>query len=262
VAKGKKIRLDVLLVDLGLAESRTKAQALVRAGEVTVDGQLHDKPGMSVRADADISVREPMPYVSRGGYKLAAALDQFDVDPSDLTCLDVGSSTGGFTDVLLQRGAELVYAVDVGRGQLAWRLRGDERVVSMERTDVRSIDNLPRAIHLAVVDVAFISLRRVLPPVGRLLNDDGLVIALVKPQFEAGRDQVGRGGIVRDPDVHRQVLADLAEWAGESEWRVAGAAASPITGSSGNREFLVMLAMPGAQVDAMTREDAVAAALA
>lgn len=262
MANAKKERLDVLLVDLGLAESRTKAQALVRAGEVTVDGQLHDKPGMSVRGDATVIVREPMPYVSRGGFKLAAALDEFRIDPNGQVCMDVGSSTGGFTDALLQRGASLVYAIDVGRGQLAWSLRGDPRVVSMERTDMRSVDDLPDAIDLAVIDVAFISLRRVLPAVARLLRDEGLAVALVKPQFEAGRDQVGRGGVVRDPEIHRAVLEDLMGWAVQNQWRVAGAIASPITGPSGNREFLVLLAAPGAAVSTVPTDVAIAAALA
>jgi len=261
VPSKRKARLDVLLVERGLAETRSKAQALIRAGEVTVDGRLLDKPGMTVSADAEVAVRAPAPYVSRGGYKLAAALDAFDIDPSGSVCLDVGASTGGFTDVLLQRGAALVYAVDVGRGQLAWRLRGDSRVVSMERTDVRSLDTLPRPVDLATIDVAFISLRRVLPSVRPLLRDDGAAIALVKPQFEAGRDQVGRGGIVRDSQVHRQVLLDLLDHAADSGWLVGGAAASPITGAAGNREFLVLLAMPGADFASLTPEDAVTAAL-
>jgi 23S rRNA (cytidine1920-2'-O)/16S rRNA (cytidine1409-2'-O)-methyltransferase len=261
VAKGIKVRLDILVVQRHLSESRAKAQALIRAGEVTVDGHVFDKPGMSVPADAVVVVREQSPYVSRGGYKLTAALDAFGVDPRAQVCLDVGASTGGFTDVLVQRGASLVYAVDVGRGQLAWRLRGHPRVVSMERTDIRSVESLPNAIDLAVVDVAFISLRRVLPPVHRLIRRDGLVVALVKPQFEAGRKQVGRGGVVRDPIVHRRVLEDLLAWAEEHGWRVAGAVASPITGAAGNREFLILLTMPDATATPLPASAAVAAAL-
>jgi 23S rRNA (cytidine1920-2'-O)/16S rRNA (cytidine1409-2'-O)-methyltransferase len=258
MARRERQRLDLTLVALGLAPSRSKAQALIRAGEVLVDGQVFDKPGMAVAADAAISVRARDPYVGRGAHKLAAALDRFELDPRDLACLDVGASTGGFTDVLLQRGARIVYAVDVGRGQLAWSLRNDPRVVSMERTDIRRVQALPETIDLATVDVSFISLRLVLPAIRRLLSDDAQVVILVKPQFEAGRDSVGRGGVVRDPAVHAQVLAEIISWASEHGWRVMDSAPSPITGSRGNREFLLLARPastpgPGPDVEGVVR---------
>jgi 23S rRNA (cytidine1920-2'-O)/16S rRNA (cytidine1409-2'-O)-methyltransferase len=248
-------RLDVVLVQRGLADTRARAQALIRSGRVSVAGQREDKPGTLIPSDARVEVREPMPYVSRGGYKLAAALDAFGVDPRGLTCLDVGASTGGFTDVLLQRGARRVYAVDVGRGQLAWKLRADERVVSLERTDIRAVRSLPEPVDLAVADVAFISLRLVLPALEALLRPDGRLVALVKPQFEAGRAQVGRGGIVRDPAVHRQVLRDVAGWAAGQGWRLAGAARAAVEGASGNQEFLLFLGRPAAAVPDRSAEE-------
>jgi 23S rRNA (cytidine1920-2'-O)/16S rRNA (cytidine1409-2'-O)-methyltransferase len=234
-------RLDVRLVEEGLAETRTRAQALVQAGQVTVNGQVFDKPGMSVPTDARIEVRARLGFVGRGALKLVAALDAFTVDPTGLACLDVGASTGGFTDALLQRGARFVYSVDVGRGQLAWALRRHPCVANLERTDIRALTELPEPIDLATVDVAFISLRLVLPPVARLLADRGQVIALVKPQFEAGRDRVGRRGLVTDVAVHRAVLSATLAWAAANDWAVRGLIASPITGASGNREFLTLL---------------------
>lgn len=237
-----KPRLDGLLVARGLADTRTRAQALIRTGAVTVNGQVFDKPGMPVAEDAAIEVRASLPYVGRGGYKLAAALDAFDLDPVGRACLDVGSSTGGFTDVLLQRSARHVYAVDVGRGQLAWRLREDARVTVMEQTDIRNVDTLPESISLVAVDVAFISLKLVLPAVKPLLAPDADVVALIKPQFEAGRAEVGKGGIVRDVSVQLRVVAELTAWVEEHGWRVIGKAiASPITGTDGNQEYLVRL---------------------
>lgn len=249
-----KERLDVLLVERDLADTRARAQALIRAGEVEVNGQVSDKPGQIIRRDARLVIRVPLPFVSRGGVKLAYALDYFGVDPTGRSCLDVGASTGGFTDALLQRGARRVFAVDVGRGQLAWRLRTDSRVVNLERTDIRQANPLPDQISLATIDVAFISLRQVLPAVQRLLAEDGEAIALVKPQFEAGRRQVGRGGIVRDPAVHVAVLQDILSVASASGWRLLAASPSPIAGAKGNREFLIWLGMAQTTAPALSVE--------
>ncbi|MCE7938647.1 MAG: TlyA family RNA methyltransferase [Chloroflexi bacterium CFX6] len=243
----RRERLDVLVAERHGIASRARAQALIRAGEVEVDGQIVDKPGHLVNRDARIDLRARPLYVSRGGLKLAHALDRFGIDPRGLACLDVGASTGGFTDVLVQRGARRVYAVDVGWGQLAWGLRGHPAVVVLERTDIRTVAALPEAVDLAVIDVAFISLRLVLPAVQRLLAPDGQVVALVKPQFEAGRASVGRGGVVRDPDVHRAVVHDTVAMSTRAGWRVLGVTASPITGADGNREFLLWLAAPGTE---------------
>jgi len=213
-----RLRLDTLLVQRGLAESRAKAQALILAGDVWVNGQVQRRPGTLVEAEAVVEVRGGLPYVSRGGLKLAAALDRFGLSPAGLICLDVGASTGGFTDCLLQRGARRVYAIDVGYGQLDWRLRRDPRVVVLERTNIRYLESLPEAIDLATIDVSFISLRLVLPAVGRLVHTQGQAIALVKPQFEAGRGLIGKGGVVRDPALHRLVLRTVAEQASSLGW--------------------------------------------
>jgi 23S rRNA (cytidine1920-2'-O)/16S rRNA (cytidine1409-2'-O)-methyltransferase len=257
-----KARLDELLVARGLVPTRSRAQALIRAGEVRVGGQVFDKPGMSVAADAQIEVRQAQPYVSRGGLKLAGALAAFGIDPADAVCLDVGASTGGFTDVLLQQGARQVYAVDVGRGQLAWALRQDPRVVNLERTDVRRLGPLPRTPSLAVVDVSFISLGHVLGPLRALLAPDGQAVALVKPQFEAGRHQVGRGGLVRDPLVHRSVLLDVLGKAAAAGWRLVGAAPAAVRGGSGNQEYFVHLAAPGSSLPDRPPAELATAALA
>lgn len=244
-----RVRLDQLLVDRGLAESRSRAQALVLAGKVGVgegDAARHDrKPGDLVAADVVIDVAEPEPYVSRGGYKLAAALDAFEIDPAGLVCLDVGSSTGGFTDVLLQRGASRVYALDVGRGQLADSLRRDPRVVSMERMNARHLTgtSLPEPIALATIDVSFISLDIVLGPVASTLARGGQIIALVKPQFEAGRGRTDHG-VVRDPAIHREVLERIVATASALRIGTRAVIPSPLTGPEGNREFLAQLA-PG-----------------
>jgi 23S rRNA (cytidine1920-2'-O)/16S rRNA (cytidine1409-2'-O)-methyltransferase len=243
-----RVRLDQLVVDRGLAESRSKAQALILAGSIRVgegDAARSDlKAGDLVATDALIAIAEREPYVSRGGHKLAAALDAFSIDPDGLVCLDVGASTGGFTDVLLQRGARHVYAVDVGRGQLAERLRRDERVVSMERTNARDLtpSTLPEPVDLAVVDVSFISLRLVLRPVAATLRPGpaARIVALVKPQFEAGRGRTDRG-VVRDPAIHREVLDRVVEAAVALGLGAQGVIASPILGPEGNREFLVGL---------------------
>ena len=244
-----RVRLDQLLVERGLAESRTRAQALVLAGKVGVgegDTARHDrKPGDLVAADVTIDVAGPEPYVSRGGHKLAAALDAFGIDPTGMVCLDVGSSTGGFTDVLLQRGASRVYALDVGRGQLAESLRRDPRVVSMERTNARHLttSSLPEPIGLATIDVSFISLELVLGPVVSTLAPGGQIVALVKPQFEAGRGRTDHG-VVRNPAVHREVLERIVRAASERRIGTRAVIASPLTGPEGNREFLAHLA-PG-----------------
>jgi 23S rRNA (cytidine1920-2'-O)/16S rRNA (cytidine1409-2'-O)-methyltransferase len=242
--KAEKIsreRLDVLVHERGFSASRSRAQALIRAGLVNVDGQRMDKPGMSVPRSAIIEVKQRLPFVGRGGLKMKAALEAFDVDPSGLACIDVGASTGGFTDCLLQNHARIVYAVDVGRAQLDWKLRNDPRVVSMERTDIRGLPALPEPMDLAVVDVAFISLLRVLPSLQRHLRPSGRIIALVKPQFEVGRERVGRGGIVRDPALRREVLESVLTWAAGEGWMLRGVCDSPISGQGGNREFLVLL---------------------
>jgi len=242
-----KVRLDQLLVDRGLAESRAKAQALVLAGKVHVgegDSARRDrKPGDQVDTTAPLRVDGPEAYVSRGGHKLAAALDAFGIDPAGLTALDVGASTGGFTDVLLQRGARHVYALDVGRGQLAESLRRDARVSSLERTNARTLTatTLPAPIDLAVIDVSFISLDKVLGPVQTTLTATGHIVALVKPQFEAGKGRTEKG-VVRDPAIHREVLERVTTSARTIGLGSRDVLASPILGPDGNREFLVHLA--------------------
>jgi len=239
--KQRKQRIDLLLVERGLAVSRTEAQCLILANQVTVDGKKIVKPGSQVPVGASIAVAERMPYVSRGGFKLEAALDAFSVSARGLVAADVGASTGGFADCLLQRGASRVYAIDVGYGQLAWSLRQDPRVVVMERTNARYLESLPEPIHLTTVDVSFISLTLILPRVHDWLVPDGRVIPLIKPQFEAGRKQVGKGGGVRDPDVHREVLRRTLTWASENGLPPRGLIRSPITGPAGNVEFLPIL---------------------
>ncbi len=240
----KKERLDRLLVARGLAESRSRAQALIMAGEVFVEGVRADKAGMAVPTDAQVAVIAPLPYVSRGGFKLAAALEAFGLDVTGRVCADVGACTGGFTDVLLQNGAARVYAIDVGYGQLDWKLRQDERVVVLERTNARHLEALPEPVSFVAIDVSFISLRLILPAVQGWLTPQADIVALIKPQFEAGREQVGKGGIVREPAIHRQVLAELATWFADNGLTPAGLIRSPIEGSEGNVEFLVWL-QPG-----------------
>jgi 23S rRNA (cytidine1920-2'-O)/16S rRNA (cytidine1409-2'-O)-methyltransferase len=249
------VRLDQLLVDRGLAETRSRAQALVLAGRVRVgvgDSARSDrKPGDLIPATSQVAVAEPEPYVSRGGHKLAAALDAFGIDPAGRVCLDVGASTGGFTDLLLQRGAARVYALDVGRGQLAEALRGDPRVVSMERTNARTLTaaTLPEPVDLATIDVSFISLAKVLGPVASTLAPGGAIVALVKPQFEAGKGRTDRG-VVRDPVIHREVLERVvAEATADVGLGARAVTASPILGPQGNREFLVHLAPGPGRVD-------------
>jgi len=239
-----KERLDKLLVARGLAESREQAQRLIMAGLVLVEDRPATKPGHKIPTDAAIRVKARPQYVSRGGHKLVAALDAFGVTPAGRVCADLGASTGGFTDVLLQRGAARVYAVDVGYGQLHWRLRTDPRVVVMERTNARYLQSLPEPVQLAVIDASFISLRLLLPAARRILAPGGEIIALIKPQFEAGRERVGKGGVVRDARVHRQVLREVVDWAIAHDFGPQGLIPSPILGPKGNREFLVWL-QPG-----------------
>jgi 23S rRNA (cytidine1920-2'-O)/16S rRNA (cytidine1409-2'-O)-methyltransferase len=236
-----KERLDAAVVMRGLAESRARAQALILGGGVSVDGAVVTRPATMVSEDSKIElVREPLPYVSRGGLKLRHALDRFDIDVEGRLAVDVGASTGGFTDVLLQAGAVRVYAIDVGYGQLAWTLRHDPRVVVMERTNIKHVSELPEPADLAVVDVSFISLRQVLPAVEHLLTQDGEAVALIKPQFEAGRDRVKKG-VVRDPEVWREVLQQTLAAAEAGGWTVLGLERSPIRGPAGNVEFLAHL---------------------
>ena len=235
-----KQRLDTLIVERGLAESRARAQALVMAGEVLVDGRRADKPGMAVPEDSQIEVKAELPYVSRGGLKLAHAIDAFDLGPriAGKVALDIGASTGGFTDALLQSGAARVYAVDVGTNQLAWKLRQDPRVVAMEQTNIRYLQALPELADLATADVSYIGLELVTPAAARLTTPEAFMVLLVKPQFEAGREQVGKGGVVRDPQVHRDVIRRLAAAWREQGLHFSGLARSPIEGPAGNVEYL------------------------
>ena len=239
-------RLDVTLVVRGLAESRSRAQAVIMAGEVYVNGQKADKAGMDVPLEAEVEVRGNVcPYVSRGGLKLEKALRDFGVDPTGYVCSDSGASTGGFTDCLLQQGASKVFAIDVGYGQLAWKIRSDPRVVVMERTNIRYVtpEDLGEALDLSVVDVSFISLRIVLPAIQRLLKPTGQVLCLIKPQFEAGKENVGKKGVVRDPAVHEQVLRDFVALATELGFTLRNLTFSPVKGPEGNIEFLGHLSL-------------------
>lgn len=249
-----KKRLDLVLTELGLCESRERAKATIMSGVVYVDGQKSDKPGMPVSDTAKIEVRaQTLQYVSRGGLKLEKALDHFAVSPEGRICVDCGASTGGFTDCLLKRGAVKVYAIDVGYGQLAWSLRNDPRVVSMERTNIRYVthEQVPDCPTLAVIDVSFISLRLVLPAVRGLLAGDGEVVCLIKPQFEAGRENVGKKGVVRDAGIHEEVLRTFMADAAAAGFSVRALTFSPIKGPEGNIEFLGYLGLDGepAQID-------------
>lgn len=243
MSKPGKTRIDQLLVDRGLAESRAKAQALVMAGLIVVGDKRVDKPGQQVAADVQITLKgKDHPWVSRGGLKLAKGLDEFHIDPSGLTCLDLGASTGGFTDVLLTRGAAKVYAVDVGHGQLDWKLRGDPRVVVLEKTNARHLgaDQVPDPIDLIVCDVSFIGLELVLPPAMALAKPGARLVALIKPQFQAGPEHVGKGGVVRDTAVHQMVCDQVRDFvSGPCGWQILGITESPITGPEGNVEFLI-----------------------
>lgn len=244
----KKIRLDQLVFDLGLTESRERAKTTIMSGLVFVDGQRADKPGMQVSPDASVEVKgAALPYVSRGGLKLEKALKVFPIDPNGLTCIDCGASTGGFTDVLLKNGAAKIYSVDVGYGQLAWSLRQDERVINMERTNIRyiSTEQIPEPIDLAVMDLSFISIKLVLPAVCSLLKDGGELMCLIKPQFEAGREEVGKKGVVRDKAVHLAVIESILEFVPSVGMAVRGLDFSPIKGPEGNREYLCYMKKGG-----------------
>lgn len=241
-----KERLDVLLTQKGLCDSRSRAQALIMSGEVYVNGLKCDKAGTAVEVEARIEVRgNACPYVSRGGLKLEKALRDFGVDPTGFVCSDSGASTGGFTDCLLQKGAKKVFAIDVGYGQLAWSIRTDERVVCMERTNIRYVkpEDLGEPLDLSVVDVSFISLRIVLPAIKALLKPTGQIVCLIKPQFEAGKDKVGKKGVVRDAAVHEEVLNGFLTLAAELELTVRNLTFSPVKGPEGNIEFLGHLSM-------------------
>lgn len=239
-----KERLDVLLVKRNLAASREKAKAIIMTGNVFVNGQREDKAGSTFKEDALIEVKgNPMKYVSRGGYKLEKAIDLWQVPLQDKICMDVGSSTGGFTDCMLQNGAQKVYAIDVGTNQLAWKLRQDERVISMEKTNIRYVtrEDIADFIDFFSVDVAFISLKKVLEPVKALLTQEGQGVCLVKPQFEAGREKVGKKGVVRDPKVHREVLEQIMQYVLSIGFEILELSFSPIKGPEGNIEYLLYI---------------------
>ena len=240
----KKARLDQLVFERGFTESRERAKTTVMSGLVFVNGQRVDKPGTPVAPDSVIEVRgEAIPFVSRGGFKLDKALKVFPIDPAGLVCIDCGASTGGFTDVLLQHGAAKVYAVDVGYGQLAWKLRNDPRVVNLERCNLRYVtrEQIPEPLDLAVMDVSFISVRLVIPAVKALLKPGADLVCLIKPQFEAGRDEVGKKGVVREAETHREVIEAVLSFARETGWSVMGLDYSPIRGPEGNIEFICHL---------------------
>ncbi len=259
----KKTRLDQLVLDRGLAESRSKAQALIISGSIRVNGEKRTKPGESAPTDAAIELIAGLPYVSRGGLKLAHALDVFGLDPRGLLALDAGASTGGFTDVLLQRGAAHVFAVDVGYGIMDYRLRTDARVTPIERTNIRYLERLPPLgdaesplAGCAVIDVSFISLSIVLPAVKRLVADGGWIVPLIKPQFEAGAEQVGKGGVVRERSVHASVLRSVLALAASHHIAARGLTRSPITGPAGNIEFLAWLGGDAPPIDGEAAIDA------
>ncbi len=241
-----KKRLDVLLVEQGYAQNRTKAQAIIMSGQVYVQGQKADKPGMSFEETVDLEVRGAVcPYVSRGGLKLEKALRDFGVDPTGYVCSDSGASTGGFTDCLLQQGAKKVFAIDVGYGQLDWKIRSDPRVVVMERTNVRYVtpEQLGEPLDLSVIDVSFISLKIVLPVIKTFLKPTGQVLCLIKPQFEAGKDKVGKKGVVREPETHKEVLDNFVALTQEIGFTILGLTFSPVKGPEGNIEFLAHLTL-------------------
>ena len=240
----KKQRLDLMLVAKGLAPSRTRAQAMVMAGKVLVNNRPVDKPGYSVSPNDTVDLKgTDIAYVSRGGLKLETALHNLELDVTGAVCIDVGASTGGFTDCLLQHGAERVYAVDVGYGQLAWKLRQDSRVIVIERTNVRHMapDAVPTPVDLVTIDVAFISLKIVVPAIVKFLKPAASILALIKPQFEVGKGQVGKGGVVREPELHQQVIMDLSDFFGTLRLTPQSVYPSPVLGPKGNREFFILL---------------------
>ena len=236
-----KIRIDNLMVERGLAASQSQAQAMIMAGEVSVDGKAVNKAGTTVPSEALITVAEPPPFVGRGGIKLDYALDRFPVDASSRVALDIGASTGGFTDCLLKRGAAKVYSLDVGYGQLDYGLRQDKRVVVMDRVNARYPVDLPEKVDLITIDVSFISVEKIIPSAVQVLKENGCILALIKPQFEAGKKEVPRGGVIKQPELHALVLGRFVHWVVEHGLRLRGLVASPITGASGNREFFVLL---------------------
>ena len=238
-----KQRLDAMLVNRGLAENKSKARALIMAGEVTVDGNVVTKAGTPIPEDADLSIRAKMPYVSRGGLKLEHALRRFNINAAGYTCLDVGASTGGFTDCLLQHGARKVFALDVGYGQLDFKLRQDTRVVVMEKVNAHFPFDLPEKVELVTMDLAFISLTMVIPNVLPHLAQHGTVVVLFKPQFEADRQDVGKGGVIRDPSVHTKTIIKFINWMNHNKLRLLNLTASPIYGAEGNKEFLIHIGM-------------------
>ncbi|MCP1101158.1 23S rRNA (cytidine1920-2'-O)/16S rRNA (cytidine1409-2'-O)-methyltransferase [Aequitasia blattaphilus] len=243
-----KERLDVLLVSRQLAPSREKAKAIIMSGNVYVDGQKEDKAGSTFSTEALIEVRDySIPYVSRGGFKLEKAMSEFDLALQDLVCCDVGASTGGFTDCMLQNGARKVFSIDVGRGQLDWKLRQDERVISMEKTNIRYVtkEDLKEPIDFVSIDVSFISLTKVLKPVFDFLKKDGQVVALIKPQFEAGREKVGKKGVVREASTHREVIQKVVNYASEIGFHALALSFSPIKGPEGNIEYLALMKKAG-----------------
>ncbi len=240
----KKIRLDQLIVQKGLVESREKAKAVIMAGEVMVDGTRADKPGHTFLEDSEITLKTAsIPYVSRGGFKLEEAVKHFNINVNDLVMLDIGASTGGFTDCLLQNGAKSVTAIDVGYGQLHWKLRQDPRVTVIEKTNARYLepDLINNTADGAVIDVSFISLKLVIPAVSKLLPEKAFIVALIKPQFEAGKDQVGKGGVVRDEETRNKIIEDISEFCKNEGWEPQGVTPSPILGPKGNKEFLIYL---------------------
>ena len=238
----KKERLDILLVEKGICNSRERAKTNIMAGLVFVDGHRVDKAGEKVNRDAEIIFKgEELKYVSRGGLKLEKAMNEFNISLENKVCMDIGASTGGFTDCMLQNGATKVFSVDVGYGQFAWKLRVDERVVCMERTNIRYVtpEDIGDKLDFASIDVSFISLRTIMPAVKNLLKDNGEVVALIKPQFEAGRDKVGKKGVVREKSVHKEVVSNIANYLIENDFNIVGMSFSPIKGPEGNREYLV-----------------------
>lgn len=244
-----KIRLDVLLTEKGLADSRAKAQALIMAGQVRVAGQVVLKPATVIQPDSVLTVDMGARFVSRGGEKLAGALTTFEIDVKDFVCVDVGSSTGGFTDCLLQHGAKKVYAIDVGKGILHWKLRNDSRVVVMEQTNARFVESLPETINFATIDASFISLKVLLPVIKRWEVTNGIV-ALIKPQFEAGRKDVSKGdGVIRNPEIHKQVLLDVLNYAKQEGFGLQGLVKSSLLGPKGNVEFLLWMNMKSNDVN-------------
>ncbi len=255
---GKKERLDVLLVEKNIISSREKAKACIMEGKVYVDGQKVDKAGEKVSIDANIEYRgDTLKYVSRGGLKLEKAMNEYDISLENKVCMDIGASTGGFTDCMLQNGACKVFSVDVGYGQFAWKLRTDERVVCMERTNIRYVtpDDIGELLDFASIDVSFISLKKIMPATLNLLKENGEVVALIKPQFEAGREKVGKKGVVREKETHKEVVYGIVDYLLEQDLNILGVNYSPIKGPEGNREYLVYFTKDKDKISQFKRED-------